>query len=100
MKLSKFKAVCNKDEGEFIAAKEPLSLFFGGCSKSYEDATEPEKRIIAEILQNAIIGFEKWVPISETPQYVFKVYIIIGLIIFHCAPIVYIRVSILKSSYV
>lgn len=85
--------MCNRDEAEILSAKEPLSLFFGGCSRSYEEATDPEKRIIADLLQHAIIGFEKWIPISETPQHIFKLHIIIGLIIFNCSPIVYVRVS-------
>lgn len=52
------------------------------------------RKNIADRLQNCIVGFEKWTPVSETPQTIMKQFIVIALIIFNCAPIVYVRVSI------
>lgn len=84
--------LCQSTESEILEAKEPLSVFFASCGKLYENATEFERRKIAEHLQATILGFEKWVPISESPPAIFKIHIVIALIIFHCAPMVYVRV--------
>lgn len=52
------------------------------------------RKNIADKLQNCIVGFEKWAPVSETPQTIMKQFIVIALIIFNCAKIVYVRVRI------
>lgn len=94
IKLPEFRVLCNLPEQEILDAKEPLSVFFAACSNAHESTTDATvRRKIADHLQAAITGFEKWVPISETPPAIIKIHIVIGLIIFHCSPIVYVRVS-------
>lgn len=85
--------MCQTTESEILNAKEPLSVFFASCGKLYDSALDPIKRRIAERLQAALAGFEKWVPISESPPAIFRIHIVIALIIFNCSPIVYVRVS-------
>lgn len=93
IKLSDFKLLCVASETEILNAKEPLSIFFASCGKLYESASNDERKQIADHLQSALTGFEKWIPISESPPAIFKIHIVIALIIFNCAPIVYVRVS-------
>lgn len=90
--LSDFQLLCQTTETEILTAKEPLSVFFASCGKLYEQASDPIKKQISDHLQSALIGFEKWVPMNESPPAVFKIHIVIGLIIFNCSPIVYVRV--------
>lgn len=116
VKLGAFQMMCKADATEVISAKEPLSVFFAGAGKAYDEANvmhfvqtnyrvnrnhfhffqEPIKRNIAEKLQNSIVGFEKWTPINETPQNTMKQFIVIALIILNCSRIIYVRVSSLK----
>lgn len=91
--LSEFQLLCNTTETEILTAKEPLSVFFGSCGKLHEQASEQMKKQIADSLQSALNGFEKWIPISESPPAIFKIHIAIALAIFSCSPIVYVRVS-------
>lgn len=91
--LSDFQLLCKTTETELLGAKEPLSVFFASCGKLYESASDQTQRQIAEHLQSALMGFEKWVPISESPPVIYKIHIVIGLIILNCSPIVYVRVS-------
>lgn len=90
--------LCQSTETEILDAKEPLSIFFASCGELYEAASDLQRKQIAESLQSAISGFEKWVPISESPPAIFKIHIVIALVIFHCAPIVYVRVCI-RNEY-
>lgn len=91
--LSEFQFLCNATETEMLSAKQPLSVFFAACGKLYEQAADPMKKQIADRLQTALTGFEKWIPISESPPAIFKIHIAIALIIFSCSQIVYVRVS-------
>lgn len=95
IKLPEFRILCNLPDQEILEAKEPLSVFFAACGNAHDSSTDAAvRRKISDHLQAAIMGFEKWIPISETPPAIMKIHIVIGLIIFHCSPIVYIRVSI------
>lgn len=91
--LSEFQLLCNTTETEILTAKEPLSVFFASCGKLHEHASDQMKNQIADRLQIALNGFEKWIPMSESPPAIFKIHIVIALIIFSCSPIVYVRVS-------
>lgn len=91
--LSEFQLLCNATETELLTAKEPLSVFFASCGKLHEQASDQMKNQIADRLQTALNGFEKWIPMSESPPAIFKIHIVIALIIFSCSPIVYVRVS-------
>lgn len=91
--LSEFQLLCNATETELLTAKEPLSVFFASCGKLHEQASDQVKNQIADRLQTALNGFEKWIPMSESPPAIFKIHIVIALIIFSCSPIVYVRVS-------
>lgn len=91
--LSDFQLLCRTTETEILTAKEPLSVFFASCGKLYEQASDQNRTQIADHLQSALNGFEKWVPISESPPAIFKIHIVIALIIFNCSPIVYVRVG-------
>lgn len=93
IKLPAFKALCNADAEEVLDVKEPLSTFFSYCGKRYHTSSEDERKNIAYILQTALSGFEKLTPISESPPTMIKIHVVIGLIIFNCAPIVYVHVS-------
>lgn len=100
VKLPEFRVLCDVPEQGIIDAKEPLSVFFSACGKAYESSTDASvRRAIADRLQAAIAGFEKWTPLSETPPAILKIHIVIGIIIFHCSPIVYVRVSITISPH-
>lgn len=90
--LSDFQLLCNTTESEILSAKEPLSIFFAACGKSYENGNDQTQKQIADLLHSALFGFEKWIPISESPPAIFKIHIVIALIIFNCASIVYVRV--------
>lgn len=96
--LPDFQLLCKTTESEILDAKEPLSIFFASCGKLYDNATDQRQKQIAEHLQSALMGFEKWVPMSESPPAIFKIHIVIGLIIFNCSPIVYVRVSLPQLS--
>lgn len=98
LNLSDFQLLCKATETEMLSAKEPLSVFFSSCGRLYEMASDQTQKQIADHLQSALMGFEKWVPMSETPPIIFRIHMVIGLIIFNCAPIVYVRVS-LSQSY-
>lgn len=91
--LSEFQLLCDTTETEILTAKQPLSIFFASCGKLHEQANDQMKKQIADRLRAALNGFEKWIPISESPPAIFKIHIAIALIIFYCAPIVYVRVS-------
>lgn len=93
LKLSDFQLLCKTTESEMFNAKEPLSVFFASCGQLYESAQDQLKKQISDRLQAALAGFEKWVPISESPPAIFKIHVVIALIIFNCSPIVYVRVS-------
>lgn len=94
IKLPEFRVLCNLPDQEILEAKEPLSVFFAACGNAHDSSTDAAvRRKISDHLQTAIMGFEKWIPMSETPPAIMKIHIVIGLIIFHCSPIVYIRVS-------
>lgn len=95
--LPEFQLLCRTTEAEMLTAKEPLSVFFASCGKLHEQASDQMKNQIAERLQMALNGFEKWIPMSESPPAIFKIHIVIALIIFSCSPIVYVRVSDEKS---
>lgn len=97
MNLSDFRVMCNATEQEMLDAKEPLSIFFSACGHAYDSAPDAVRKTIADHLQASILGFEKLIPISETPPTIFKMHIVIALIIFNCSPIVYVRVSQTKS---
>ena len=92
--LPDFSLLCKTTESEILGAKEPLSVFFASCGKLYETASDQGQKQIAEHLQSALLGFEKWIPMSESPPAIFKIHIVIALIIFNCSSIVYVRVSI------
>lgn len=92
--LPEFQLLCNATETEISSAKEPLSVFFASCGKLHEQAADQLKNQIADRLRAALNGFEKWIPISESPPAIFKIHIVIALIIFSCSPIVYVRVSV------
>lgn len=89
--LPDFKLLCNTTETEMLTAKEPLSVFFASCGKLYDAASDQTRKQIGEHLQSALIGFEKWIPMSESPPAIFKIHIVIALIIFNCSSIVYVR---------
>lgn len=91
--LSEFQLLCNATETEMLTARQPLSVFFASCGKLHEQASDQTKKLIADRLQSALNGFEKWIPMSESPPAIFKIHMIIALIIFSCSPIVYVRVS-------
>lgn len=98
IKLPEFLVLCNASEREILDAKEPLSVFFASCGTTHDSSTDTAiRKKISDHLQAAIAGFEKWIPISETPPSVMKIHIVIGIIIYHCSTIVYIRVSILST---
>lgn len=100
IKLPEFRVLCNLPDQEILDAKEPLSAFFAACGNAHDSSTDAAvRRKISDHLQAAILGFEKWIPISETPPAIMKIHIVIGLIIFHCSPIVYTRVSIPSSPF-
>lgn len=42
VKLTSFRYMCNIDEAEILTAKEPLSAFFAGIGKTYEQAAVSE----------------------------------------------------------
>lgn len=92
-KLSDFQLLCNATESEILGAKEPLNVFLASCGRLYDSASDRTQKQIADLLQAALLGFEKWVPMSESPPAIYKIHIVIGLIIFNCAPMVYVRVS-------
>lgn len=91
--LSDFQLLCKTTESEILSAKEPMSVFFASCGKLYESASDQTRKQIADNLHQALTGFEKWIPMSETPPAIFKIHIVIALIIFNCSSIVYVRVS-------
>lgn len=88
-----FRKLCSSSDIEILHAKEPLSIFFATCGKMYNEATAEGKKTLTELLRLALDGFETWVPISDSPPAIFKIHITLALVIFHCAPMVYVRVS-------
>lgn len=97
LKLAAFKVMCKSEEHDLLEAKEPLSVFFASCGQTYESSSGEDQNRMANHLQAAISGFEKWTPISESPPSIIKIHIVIGLIILHCSPIVYVHVSCRES---
>lgn len=92
--LSKFKLLCETTEVEMFGAREPLSVFFASCGRLYDfTQVEATKKEIADNLQAALMGFEKWIPMSDSPPVLFKIHIVIALVIFNCSQIVYVRVN-------
>lgn len=91
--LSDFQLLCNATESEILNAKEPLNIFLTSCGRLYDSASDRTQKQIAELLQAALLGFEKWVPMSDSPPAIYRIHIVIGLIIINCAPMVYVRVS-------
>lgn len=85
---------------EMLSAKEPLSVFFASCGRLYENASDQMRKQIGDQLQASLVGFEKWIPMSESPPAIFKIHIVIALVIFDCAPIVYVRVILQLSSHI
>lgn len=94
MELNAFKLLCDATPDEVITAKEPLSIFFSTCGKMYQAADDAKRKQIAINFQAALSGFEKWVPLTESPPAIFKIHIVIALIVFNCPHIVYTRVRI------
>lgn len=88
-----FRRLCPSSEADILNSKEPLSVYFATCGKMYNAANEDVKKTITEYLRLALDGFEKWIPISESPPAIFKIHITLAWVIFHCAPMVYVRVS-------
>lgn len=91
MNLSAFKLLCDASQEDLLKAREPLSVFFSTCGKLYNSAEDERRKQIASTLQTAISGFEKWIPISDSPPAIFKIHIVIALIVFNCPHIVYTR---------
>lgn len=93
-----FRKLCSSSEYELLHSKEPLSIFFATCGKMYNGASVEGRKTLTELLRLALDGFETWVPISDSPPAIFKIHISLALVIFHCAPMVYVRVSLLNKS--
>lgn len=89
-----FRKLCSSSEIELLQSREPLSVFFATCGKMYNEANDEGKKTLTELLRLALDGFEKWIPISDSPPAIFKIHIALALVIFHCAPMVYVRVSV------
>lgn len=95
MKLDSYKMLSDATPEEFFKHREPLSVFFGSCSKKYYKASEEHKKLIASRLQQAVSGFEKWTSMTDSPMVLYKIHMVSGFLIYNCPHIVYARVCIL-----